>query len=193
MSWDDIGFVHNTDKARIFRETGQAGHGYCDAYERILGRRADGYGSILELGVDQGASLNLWADVFPYATIAGIDLHDHPRQIAHPDRTHIIIGDCTDAALLSRVAADHGPFDAIVDDASHDPRQIALSYAQLHLRLKPGGWYFVEDLYRDVALRTLKGLMVQGIARVEVVPDVVSAAKFIGGPCLIGVQMGGSA
>lgn len=47
MSWDDVAYRHNTDKARVIH-SGAAGHGYMDTYQEVLGEAS--VGALLELG-----------------------------------------------------------------------------------------------------------------------------------------------
>jgi SAM-dependent methyltransferase len=102
--------------------------------------------TLLELGVWNGHSLEMWRDAFPRATVIGIDIQ--PPAMDLGPRVHIIQGDQTDSALMKRLRDEHAPngFDVIIDDASHigiiTARSLQALYAE-HLR--PGGLYFIED------------------------------------------------
>jgi hypothetical protein len=111
---------------------GKASHPhYLPLYERYLAGRE--VHTILELGVEKGGSLRMWREYFPGATVAGVDdTHTGPE---------VLPWDQADPRL-----ATLGPFDLIVDDASHDPRKTADSLRLLWPRLNPGGLYTVEDL-----------------------------------------------
>src|ERR1700730_4562855 len=80
---------------------------YLPIYEELLGpwrRRAF---ALLELGVWDGHSLEMWRDAFPRATIIGVDLQ--PPALNLGERVHLIRDDQTDAGLMQRVREDHAP------------------------------------------------------------------------------------
>lgn len=120
---------------------------YLREYERILGSRRDAPIRILELGVSSGASLLLWRDYLPQATIVGIDIDPMPAMLAGQERVQFLQGSQDDLALLDRAAAvAGGPFDLIVDDASHIGYLTKRSFNYLFRTwLKPGGTYVIED------------------------------------------------
>lgn len=136
---------HGSDKAE---------HGYCDFYEDLLSRRRDEPLKILELGVGGfdrpddpawgGASLRMWTDYFPRSSVCGLDILD--KSGVTGERITIVRGSQTDAELLRALSADAGPFDLIVDDASHIPSLTIASFEILFPLLAPGGVYVIEDL-----------------------------------------------
>jgi SAM-dependent methyltransferase len=119
---------------------------YLPIYEQLLAPRRRRSFSLLELGVWDGHSLEMWRDAFVRATIVGVDLR--PPEIDLGPRVHIVEGDQTDAELMGRIRAEHAPggFDVIVDDASHIGITTARSIQALYARhLRPGGLYCIED------------------------------------------------
>ena len=120
---------------------------YFRTYERLFGPLANKPVHLLELGISQGGSLELWRDYFPKGTIAGIDIA--PVRLEDPSgRIHVYRGLQHDAALLDRVRRETAPggFDIIIDDCSHIGEFTALSFWHLFdSHLKPGGLYVIED------------------------------------------------
>jgi 23S rRNA U2552 (ribose-2'-O)-methylase RlmE/FtsJ len=119
---------------------------YLPIYERLLAPLRKQPFALLELGVWNGHSLEMWRDAFPRATIVGIDLQ--PPELDLGPRVHVIQGDQSDAALMGRVREAHAPrgFDVIIDDASHIGVLTARSLQGLYSQhLRPGGLYCVED------------------------------------------------
>jgi len=102
---------------------------------------------LLELGVEEGASLLFWRDYFENGTIIGIDCN--PVHIDDPTgRIHTYQGYQQDTALLDRVVREQAPdgFDVIIDDCSHIGRLARVSFWHLFQNhLKPGGLYAIED------------------------------------------------
>ena len=120
---------------------------YFRNYERLFAPLAGKKIHLLELGISQGGSLELWRDYFGNGTIAGIDIS--PVRLDDPTgRIHVYQGLQQDTALLDRVRRETAPegFDIIIDDCSHIGEFTALSFWHLFDRhLKPGGLYVIED------------------------------------------------
>lgn len=140
-------------------------HHYTRVYDLLFRDRRKRPVRLLELGLlgwthsknwqnietrDQGhaignraPSLQMWLDYFPNAEVIGFDINDFSG-VTLP-RCSILRGDMGDRNDLARVAA-RGPFDIIIDDASHAShhQQIALGYLFRHVAA--GGFYVIEDL-----------------------------------------------
>jgi hypothetical protein len=119
---------------------------YLPTYEELFGYLRLRKFTILELGVWHGDSLEMWRDAFPRAKIVGVDLE--PPAIDLGPRVHIVTGDQTDGALLTRLRQQYAPegFEVIIDDASHIGITSARSLQQLFRQhLRPGGTYIIED------------------------------------------------
>jgi hypothetical protein len=101
--------------------------------------------TMLELGVDRGGSLRFWSDFFdaPGTTIVGIDLQ--PPSIAFAQNVHVYRCNQADKQALHRIAESHGPFDLIIDDASHRTKETKVSFSALWPHLTVGGTYVIED------------------------------------------------
>jgi len=121
------------------------GRDYLDAYAPFLGPLRDRPVRLLEIGVGSGASLRLWRDYFPNGIVAGLDR----ETVAIDDASsHVRIyrGLQEDVALLDRIGAEAGPFDVIVDDASHVAEATRVSFWHLaRHHLNPRGFFIVED------------------------------------------------
>ena len=104
---------------------------------------------LLELGVFTGASLLIWRQVLPNATIVGLDLRDRPALLdPDPPGVRFVQGDQSSQADLQRCLdlTPDGTFDVIVDDASHRGALSRASFDFLFTHgLKRQGLYFVED------------------------------------------------
>lgn len=138
MTWNEVGLRYATDKATVGPRDG-LGHGYLDAYERVLADR--GVRSVVEIGVQSGGSLRLWADLFPGARVLGVDIDPACAKLDGP--FEVVIGDAGDPEAMA--AYDGETFDVIVDDGSHAE---AHTWANLDVwapRLASGGVYVIED------------------------------------------------
>nr|UHH93427.1 class I SAM-dependent methyltransferase [Streptomyces sp.] len=106
---------------------------------------------LLELGIggyerpDQGGgSLRMWKHFFPRGQIYGVDVFD--KSPLDEDRITTLRGRQDDREFLDRLCRDHGPFDVVVDDGSHAAGDVLTAFEHLYPRLRPGGWYVIEDL-----------------------------------------------
>lgn len=77
---------YNTDKC-------PKGHNYTQVYELFFRPKRDKAKKIMEIGIGGGASLNIWRDYFPNATIYGIDIFDRSKLNSNYIKT--FIGDQT--------------------------------------------------------------------------------------------------
>ena len=123
---------------------------YLDTYQTILAPFQGKAISLLELGVHSGHSLLLWREFLPDARITGLDMRTPPDNIAGLENVTYIRGRQEDEAVLDQTTAANGPFDLIVDDASHIGRLTKASYRHLFEHLKPGGLYIFEDIAASV-------------------------------------------
>jgi cephalosporin hydroxylase len=121
---------------------------YLVEYEKLFGSMRNLPIRILELGVKFGASMFLWSDYFPNATIVGLDIGDKPKDFPASNRVHFVQGSQDDPVAMDKCAAiAAGQFDIIVDDASHIGRLSAASFSHLFPRhLAPSGYYVIEDI-----------------------------------------------
>lgn len=97
---------------------------------------------ILEIGVQYGGSVEMWAKYFHNSLITGIDI-DPVCKIHASKRVSIWIGDQTDRAFLSQFKN----YDIIIDDGGHTMNQQQTSFECLFPLLNPGGIYVIEDLH----------------------------------------------
>jgi hypothetical protein len=129
---------YNTDKIT---------HGYLDVYDPILAPWVDREVKLLEIGVREGGSLQLWRDYFRLGVIIGIDIK-LPERFVPGERIQVFEGSQSDERFLSEVADRTAPeaFDIIIDDASHIGELTKITFWHLfHHHLKPGGLYAIED------------------------------------------------
>jgi hypothetical protein len=136
---DQIALRHGTDKASNV-------HRFTDIYEPLFKPLRDSEIRLLEIGVYEGASLRTWQDYFPRSLIVGVDIN--PIAKTHEaERVTVMVGNQANRDFLAHVAADHGPFQIVIDDGGHLPDQQRTSLTALWDSLLPGGVYAVEDIH----------------------------------------------
>ena len=122
-------------------------HHYFDIYERHF----SGYRSrpirLLEFGVYQGGSLQMWKHYFgPQAQIIGVDINPVCAQMAEPG-IEIVIGDQEDRKLHAALRDKYGEFDIVIDDGGHTMQQQIITFEEQYPAVKTGGVYLAEDLH----------------------------------------------
>lgn len=129
----------NTDKA-------EDRHGYVRQYTELFEPIRREPIRLLELGVLDGASIRMWQEYFPSGEITALDCE--PRCMQYEgERIKVYIGAQQDRDLCQKIAAERGPFDIVIDDASHYGEAQKASLTYLYPHLKPGGYYIIEDLH----------------------------------------------
>lgn len=139
-----LALLWGTDKA-----PGQ--HSYTRHYARHLRRRRGSVRCVLEIGIGDGAdpeaggnSLRMWRNYFPHAVIYGVDIHE--KRLDAEARIIALRADQSDPGALLRAVSQCPPFDLVVDDGSHIGSHIIGAFEALFPRVKPGGYYAIEDL-----------------------------------------------
>lgn len=119
---------------------------YFDVYDRYFSKYRNTPVRILEIGVCDGGSLDLWREYFgDMAIIYGIDINPSVKRF-NTQRTRIIIADQQDREGLEEIFMDEPPFDIILDDGGHMPDQQKNSFEALFPLLHKDGVYIVEDI-----------------------------------------------
>ena len=103
--------------------------------------------TLLEIGVQNGGSLQLWEAFLPKgSTIIGVDIDQKCAQLQFSDNIKVYIGDATDQRFLEDNFS-HQKFDIIIDDGSHISGDVIKTFQELFPKLKYGGIYIVEDCH----------------------------------------------
>lgn len=111
---------------------------------------------IVEVGIFEGGSIVLLADLFPNAEIIGIDLRkqndfvlQHIDALGYGDRVKLHYGvSQTDRAAIEQIISSAWgaePIDLVIDDASHVYDFSVATFDILFPRVRAGGFYVLED------------------------------------------------
>jgi len=115
---------------------------YLDFYDDRFFYLQDSKINILEIGVQNGGSLETWAQYFWKAEkIYGIDVDPKCADLQFEDeRIQVIVGD-------SKTTQIDTTFDIIIDDGSHQSDDIIENWNVWWPKLNNGGLYVVEDFH----------------------------------------------
>jgi hypothetical protein len=137
-------------------------HSYTPEYHRLLQSIRNTATKIVEIGIGNeslmvpiagysykiGASLRMWREYFPNASIIGCDilatsLFDDEERIS----TYLV--DQSRETSLSEFKSVASQADLILDDGSHVEHDMKLSFKVLWDAVKVGGFYIIEDIHNQ--------------------------------------------
>lgn len=120
---------------------------YFEVYDREFSKYRRKKIRMLEIGVFEGGSLQMWSDYFGEdADIIGVDINPRCKGFEQK-KIHIEIGSQEDFGFLNYLKNKYGEFDIILDDGGHTMRQQCLSFHTLFPMVKNGGIYLCEDCH----------------------------------------------
>ena len=122
---------------------------YLQYYDKLFySKRMDPI-DLLEIGIQNGGSLETWASYFQNArNIIGCDIDPNCRQLSYDDpRIKLIVDDCNSPNTLQTIKALTPTLDIVIDDGSHRSMDILQSFVTYFPMLNPGGIYVVEDTH----------------------------------------------
>ncbi|MBU2469185.1 MAG: glycosyltransferase [Proteobacteria bacterium] len=122
---------------------------YLFEYNRILSEYRHLPVRMLEIGVQNGGSLDIWLKYFANAQkIIGCDINSDCGRLSYQDsRIALVVGDANSDSAQAQIAALSRELDLIIDDGSHLSRDIVNSFARYFPLLADGGLFVVEDLH----------------------------------------------
>jgi len=122
---------------------------YLDEYDRLFSGIKKNPVRILEIGIQNGGSLELWSKYFPNSqVIVGCDINSNCSELTFDDpRIQIVIGDANTDTVEKDILNHSKSFDIIIDDGSHKSSDITKSFSRYFRHLNYGGIFFVEDLH----------------------------------------------
>ena len=120
---------------------------YFEVYDREFSRFRGKKIKMLEIGVFEGGSLQMWSDYFgSKAEIIGVDINPRCKEFA-AGNIKVEIGSQEDFGFLNYLKDKYGEFDIILDDGGHTMRQQNISFHTLFPEVKNGGIYLCEDCH----------------------------------------------
>ncbi|MGI4900895.1 MAG: hypothetical protein ACRYG5_04405, partial [Janthinobacterium lividum] len=122
---------------------------YLAEYERQFAPYRNHRLNLLEIGIQNGGSLEIWAKYFGNAAnIVGCDIDLRCLDLEYTDpRISVVVGDANLDLIEHRIAEHAADFDIIIDDGSHQSRDIVNSFLRYFPRVRDGGLYVAEDLH----------------------------------------------
>lgn len=122
---------------------------YLEEYDRILSKYRNSPVRILEIGVQNGGSLEIWSEYFPQAElILGCDINQNCGSLRFDDeRINVVVGDVNVEDTRKNIAERSEKFDIIIDDGSHRSSDVIRTFALYLNKIVDGGVFIIEDLH----------------------------------------------
>ena len=149
-SLDKLFQFYGSDKGNFFEAGNTRGHGYSDFYVSQLNNLKDNKINILEIGSYAGGSAAAFAKYFSKANIFCLDINISNFKYKS-EKIHVYGLDIKNLSkvkkTLSKIFKENhfNNFDIIIDDGSHNLKDILLSLNFFFKYLKNNGTFIIED------------------------------------------------
>ncbi len=124
---------------------------YFDIYDHVIGNRYATPVKYLEIGVQNGGSLEVARLLFGHdSIILGLDVDPRCALLEQEKvANRVFIGSQADEAVLNNVLRYCPSLDIIVDDGSHIQSHMVFSFLKLFPAVSQGGVYIIEDTHTN--------------------------------------------
>lgn len=122
---------------------------YLHTYDQRLSEYKNKEINFLEIGIQNGGSLEIWAKFFSKAKhIVGCDINPKCSQLNYEDqRISVLIGNICNRETESQLLKIANKFDVIIDDGSHFSSDIIKTFIKYFPYIHDEGLYVIEDLH----------------------------------------------
>lgn len=105
--------------------------------------------SMLEIGVQNGGSLEIWAKFFSNSPlIVGCDINPKCGSLQFNDsRIRMVVGDINSNEVCAEIEALSAQYNIVIDDGSHTSPDIIQTFLRIFPVLSDDGIYVAEDLH----------------------------------------------
>lgn len=120
---------------------------YFDIYDHHFAKFRKKSVTILEFGVSQGGSLQMWRKYFGRkARIIGVDINPKCKTLEEKG-IEIYIGDQEDRVFLRKLMKKIGKVDVVIEDGGHFMKQQIHTFEEVYPYVNEGGVFLIEDLH----------------------------------------------
>ena len=122
---------------------------YLAEYDRLFSNYRNEPIRLLEIGVQNGGSLDIWSKYFCNASaLVGCDINPDCVRLNYDDPCiSVIVGDANAHDVRKQVLQRSPKFDIIIDDGSHLSSDIIKSFALYFPHIVEGGLFVAEDMH----------------------------------------------
>jgi len=122
---------------------------YLFEYDRLFLPFRDTEVRLLEIGVQNGGSLEIWGTYFPQAkAIVGCDINTKCGDLTYRNsKISVLVGDATTVETKEQIRKISEGFDIVIDDGSHINDDIIKAFVHYFPLVTEGGLFIAEDLH----------------------------------------------
>ena len=122
---------------------------YLREYDRLLSPYRSKPVRLLEIGIQNGGSLEIWRRFFENSLVLlGCDINVDCGKLVYTDPViSLVIGDANLDAVEQRISTISPEFDIVIDDGSHRSGDIVKSFSRYFPKVNNGGIFIAEDLH----------------------------------------------
>jgi hypothetical protein len=105
--------------------------------------------SLLEIGIQNGGSLDTYFEYFKNAKILiGCDINTNCNKLQYQnDKVKVVVGDANSDVTFKEIQQLESNFNIVIDDGSHVSMDIINSFIRYFPMVSPGGVYVIEDTH----------------------------------------------
>ena len=157
LSLDNLFINFSCDKGSYFFYGKEKvfSHNYSIFYKKYLNFLKDKKFKLLELGSHEGRSLASFYFYYPRAIMIGANINPFQMKYQSKRITELFVDVSSEESLTSLSNHLDNELDVIIDDASHNLRDIIIAFSILFKKLKKGGIYIIEDINQFEVFKNL--------------------------------------
>lgn len=157
LSLDNLFINFNCDKGSYFFYGKEKifSHNYSIFYKKYLNFLKDKKFKLLELGSHEGKSLASFYFYYPRAIMIGANINPFQMKYQSKRITELFVDVSSEESLTSLSNHLDNELDVIIDDASHNLRDIIIAFSIFFKKLKKGGIYIIEDINQFEVFKNL--------------------------------------
>ena len=151
-------FIHfNCDKGShcFFDKEKIVSHNYSAFYDKYFKNIKKDKISLLELGSHEGKGLASFFFYFPNSDLIGANINPFQMRFNSKRISELFVDVSSSRSIYSLSDYLKKNLDIIIDDASHNLKDILTAFGILFKKLKSGGCYVIEDMDQFKALKEL--------------------------------------
>lgn len=122
---------------------------YLEAYNQHFAPYQNKAIRLLEVGIQNGGSLEIWSQYFAQAeALVGCDINPDCLKLKYDDeRIAMVVADANSDYAQQAIMTHSSSFDIVIDDGSHRSADIVRTFARYFNYLNDDGLFVVEDLH----------------------------------------------
>jgi len=135
--------IFNSHNSRLIQKWDH----YIEVYDVYFNRYRNKEVNILEIGVSQGGSIEMWKKYFgDNVQIFGVDINPRCKNL-EDDKVKIFIGKQEDRSFWKELKKQLPKLDILIDDGGHTMDQQIVTFEEMFDHVKEDGIYLCEDIH----------------------------------------------